>query len=68
MLLPCSYIAYIYKKDQRAPVHVVPDYEKIIQKPGYCKKKARRLSLDFTFGNLNGCIPTKYSKTPHMRT
>ena len=28
MLSPCSYIAYIYKKDQRAPVHVAPDHDK----------------------------------------
>ena len=28
MLSPCSYVAYIYKKDQRAPVHVAPDHDK----------------------------------------
>ena len=67
MLSPCSYIAYIYKKDQRAPVHVAPDHDKNNSKT-YWKKKAGRLSLDFTCGNLNGCIPTKYSKTPCIRT
>ena len=28
MLLPSSYIANIYKKDQGAPVHVAPDHDK----------------------------------------